>query len=131
MIIESVVVGLAVVGTCSAYRCVHQKVACWLKPHRRNEAERQPASIDPTPSFTVELVRTVLEHQARREVQSRREFAFLISQLAAVVNPSENTPTPFFETVNAVLPDGNGVPKSNTGNRTSWAIQKLLPLGKR
>lgn len=83
MIVESVVVGLAVIGTYSAYRCIHQKVACWLKPQHFSEAERPAAPIDPTPSFTVELVRTVLEHQARHEDQSRQQMTLLPMQIAA------------------------------------------------
>lgn len=127
MIVESVVVGLAVVGSYSACRCIHQKVACWLSPPHPNKAERPPSPIDPTPSFTVELVRTVLEHQARREDQSRREMAFLMSKLVAAVNPSENASSPFFEPEKAAMPDGNGAPESNTSNGTSWTIRKLLP----
>jgi hypothetical protein len=114
MIVESVVVGLAVVGGYSACRCIHQKVACLLSPNHPNKEERSPSPIDPTPSFTVELVRTVLEHQARREDQSRREIASLMSQFVSVANPAENTAISTFHKNMTDISDFNYNPESNS-----------------
>lgn len=114
MIVELIVVGLAVIGSYSAYVCIHHKLACWLKPNRSNEAERPTAHADPTPSFTVELVRTVLEHQARREDQSRREIAYLMSRLTSEVPQSERTSLPCVELAKMAPHDRNGVHELNT-----------------
>jgi hypothetical protein len=86
MILESIiggsVIAIASVGACSVCCRVRQRLTRWFGSPQSEEVLHENAVIDPTPSFTVDLVRTVLEHQALREDQSRRQLTMLLMQLA-------------------------------------------------
>lgn len=110
MIIEFVIGGivfiLAAIGTYSSFRSAQQKLSRWQTVKPVNEPKRMVSPIDPTPSFTVELVRTVLEHQAKREDQSRRELTMLTLQMAATFSqqPEDRLTTMLPENDSTLLP---------------------------
>src|SRR5665213_1476495 len=132
MIVESVVGGtvlvLAAIGTYSSFRCAQRRLTRWLKPQPSCESERQILPVDPTPSFTVELVRTVLEHQARREDQSRHQLAILVMQMATAQQCSDCSPKPFLDPLKKPLPHHEGSAVASTYDGMVFrTIRRLLP----
>jgi len=136
MIVESFVGGavivLAAIGTYSSFRIAQHRLTHWLKSRASDSPEPKISSIDPTPSFTVELVRTVLEHQAKREDQSRRELAFVVTQMASALQSTEcssGSPGQFIKPEKAVLPctdseeakGGNGLVTRTVHRLRFWA----------
>jgi hypothetical protein len=131
MIVESIVGGtgivLAAIGFCSVCRLVRKKATCWLNPALPNLP--QPETLkDPTPSFTVELVRTVLEHQARREDQHRQQLSLLLMQLANMQECGGCSSIPFVDPDEKPLAhrNGNGVANTRDG-MVARTISRLLP----
>jgi hypothetical protein len=131
MIVKLVVAGLAVVGGYTACRCVHQKVANWLKPHSHKEAERQSFSTDATLSFTVDLVRTVLEHQARREDESRQQLTVLLMHALGSRSCSAPLPFHFLETESTPAPNHNETGTNTEYGMVARTIRCLFPARRR
>ena len=126
MIIETVGFSMALIGTYSTSRWVHQKMKRWQEPYKSKGAKQQQASCDSMPSSTVELVRTVLEHQAKREDQSRHELVFLLTKM----RPDHPLPDPYSIPILETEKTANTkkIPEPNTG----WSpvpkfIQRWLP----
>lgn len=86
MIIESVVGGsvivMSAIGLYWTFRCLRRRLVTWLNLPQTEVASVKTVPCDPTPSFTVDLVRTVLEHQSSREDQHRRELTQILIRLA-------------------------------------------------
>lgn len=86
MIIESILGGSVIVmtaiGLYSSFRRIQRSLAAWLNTPPVDHSPLKAASCDPTPSFTVDLVRTVLEHQSSREDQHRRELTQILIRMA-------------------------------------------------
>jgi len=132
MIVESVFGGtvlvLTAIGIHSSFRCVQQRLTRGLKLQPSNQSDRQISPMDPTPSFTVELVRTVLEHQARREDQSRHQLALLVMQMTTPQQCSDCSPKAFLDPLMKPLPhlEGDAVPRTCDG-LVLRTIRRLLP----
>jgi len=78
MIIESILGGsvivLSTIGVCSAYRRLRRGLAAWAISPQIDQPPMKNTAGDPTPHFTVDLLRTVYEHQSRREDQLREHY---------------------------------------------------------
>lgn len=135
MIIESLVGGtvvlLAAVGTGCLYRRIRTKLSYWLaSPHEKLPLP-QTSLTDPTPSFTVELVRTVLEHQARREDESRQQLAILLMQVAGSRPRGEGQRIHLLETERTPVPNHDGTVANTECGVVARTIRRLLPARRR
>ena len=132
MIVESIVGGgviaLAAVGTCSVCRRLRQRLAYWLHPPQPSVPQPETTLKDPTPSFTVELVRTVLEHQARREDQSRQQLTLLLMQFASTHRCADRAAMSFHDLDEKPLPHRDVNDAGSTGHgMVARTIRRLIP----
>ncbi len=132
MIVESIVGGaviaLAAIGMCSVCRRLRLRLACWLNSPQADVSQRETTLKDPTPSFTVELVRTVLEHQARREDQSRHQLTFLIMQMATAQHCDNCSGLPLLDPKETQLPyHERDLVACKLDGMVARTIRRLLP----
>jgi hypothetical protein len=93
MMVEAVVGGavllFAAAGMYSISRRAWKGLTSWISGSQPDTPQGQSALREPTPYFTVELVRTVLEHQAQREDQNRQQLVQLFLKLAGMHSPEQ------------------------------------------
>jgi hypothetical protein len=136
MIIESILGGavivLATAGMCSVYRYIRQKTACWFNAPQPEIPQQETTLKDPTPSFTVELVRTVLEHQARREDQSRHQLTLLLMQIANAKQCDGCASIPFIDVQHKPLSQHTRDVFANARDgMVARTVRRLLPIARR